>query len=472
MPSEKRPALWKEASEIVERYLDNVAQLRVAPPLDVERLRSEMDSYTFAEPVHAETALRIAEQGLTGGAVHTPHPRYWGLFNPATTPASIAGDFLVAAFNPQIAAWSHSPWAAEVERHLIRSLGERFGYRKGETDGTFCSGGMEANHSAILCALVHAYPDFLSSGLRALPAQPILYVSSECHHSFQKAARMCGLGAASVRHIAVDEDLRMSPSALGEAIDHDRRLGFDPFMIAGTAGTTNAGAVDPLSELAQIARQQRLWFHVDAAWGGAAILHPDLHHLLSGIEQADSITFDAHKWLSVPMGAGMMLTRHLDILERTFAVRTAYMPKEAEGLEIHDPHLHSMQWSRRFIGLKLFLSLLVSGWQGYENAIVHQTDMGRLIRIELSKRGWMIANRTDLPVVCFTRAGLSPNDVQAIALAVVASGQHWISTTVLGGRETVLRACVTNYKSRPDDVRSLADVVTAVYSERQNGAGS
>ena len=184
----------------------------------------------------------------------------------------IAADALVAAFNPQLAAWSHSPFAIEVEQHLIRALGGQFGYDPESTDGAFASGGMEANHTAVLTALAHHFPEYAERGTRALTAQPTLYVSSEAHHSFLKAARMCGIGMDAVRLVQVGTDLRMDTAGLTSAIASDRQQGFLPFLIIGTAGTTNAGSIDPLDELADVAAHEHLWYHVDAAWGGAAVI--------------------------------------------------------------------------------------------------------------------------------------------------------------------------------------------------------
>jgi glutamate/tyrosine decarboxylase-like PLP-dependent enzyme len=325
---------------------------------------------------------------------------------------------------------------------------------------------MEANHTAVLAALASRFPDFLEHGLRALPAQPVLYTSSESHHSLLKAARLCGMGTAAVRLIPVDERFRMRPELLVEAIVQDRGRGLAPFLIAATAGTTNAGAIDPLPECADIAARENVWFHTDAAWGGAAALDPHLRPLLDGIERSDSITFDAHKWLSVPMGAGVFITRHRDILDRTFRVLTAYMPKEAAGLDIIDPHLHSMQWSRRFTGLKVFLSLAVAGWSGYCEAIRHQTAMGKLLRDGLADDGWEIANDTPLPVVCFADRDGGAERQKAIAMTVVSSGEAWISTTLLGGNRTVLRACITNYLTQPRDVDALVKTVARTRSRQ------
>jgi len=452
---ERRSALWRQIADIIEHHAQHVDELRVAPQLDPAAIRAMLEPCDFSRPLSPNEAVALAAVGLTEHQVHTPHPRYYGLFNPAPTTMGIAADALAAAFNPQIAAWSHSPFAAEVERHLVRALGARFGFS--ETDGAFASGGAEANHTAVVVALSAAFPEFNAAGLRNLPAQPVLYTSSEAHHSFRKAARMCGIGTDAVREIGVDASLRLRPDELEAAIIADRASGLAPFLIAATAGTTNAGAIDPLPECAAVAQQHGLWLHVDAAWGGAAALVPELRPLLTGIEHADSITFDAHKWLSVPMGTGLFLTRRLDAMDRAFSMRTAYMPREAAGLDVVDPHLHTMQWSRRFIGLKVFLSLLVAGWEGYERAIRHQTAMGDLLRTRLASAGWQIENDTLLPVVCFTDPhGADPH---AMAMDIVASGEAWLSTTLLAGKRTTLRACITNYRTTSEDIAALIDAL-------------
>ncbi len=456
---EERERLWRRLAEIAERYVEEVGQGRVTPELSPEKLRQLLAPFDFATPRDALDAVDFVAAALSQYQTHTSHPHYYGLFNPAPATMGIAADFLVAAFNPQIAAWSHSPFAAEVESHLCRALGARFGYDPQATDGVFCSGGAEANHTAVLTALTARFPEFRSGGTRALGGQPTLYVSREAHHSFLKAACLCGLGLDAVREIAVDENWRMDTDELQIEISRDLSAGMLPFLIVATAGTTNEGAVDPIERIAKIAESAGAWFHVDAAWGGAAALEPSLNTLLAGTGRADSITFDAHKWLSVPMGAGVFLTRHQEILSETFRVDTAYMPRDAAGLPVVDPYQHSMQWSRRFIGLKVFLSLAVAGWEGYAAAIGHMTAMGARLREGLAASGWRIVNNTPLPVVCFVDAtredGTQRDFLEAIVRAVVGSGKAWISSTVLGGSTPALRACITNYRTEPEDVDAL-----------------
>jgi glutamate/tyrosine decarboxylase-like PLP-dependent enzyme len=454
---EARERLWRHVAEVIEGYARQVSSLPVAPELSPEKIRDTLAFCTFERAMDPLEAVDFVARGLTEFQVHTSHPRYFGLFNPAPTTMGIAGDTLAAAFNTQLAAWSHSPFAAEMESHLVRALGAKFGYS--QTDGTFCSGGAEANHTALLTALTHTFPEYLTDGVRAIARQPVMYVSQESHHSFLKAVRLTGLGAVGLRTVPVDDNLKMQTPALREMIREDRREGLAPFMVVATAGTTNAGIVDPLADVGALAAEQKLWYHVDAAWGGAAVLVPELRHLLEGIHLADSITFDAHKWLSVPMGAGVYFTRHPDILGKTFRTQNAYMPRDAAGLEIVDPYQHSMQWSRRFIGLKVFLSLLTAGWDGYAAVIRHQTAMGALLREELRGAGWRIENDTELPVVCFSQSGDS--DAQAIVRRIVRSGHAWISTTVIKGR-TVLRACITHFATQPEDVRALVSALNEV----------
>jgi glutamate/tyrosine decarboxylase-like PLP-dependent enzyme len=197
--------------------------------------------------------------------------------------------------------------------------------------------------------------------------------------------------------------------------------------------------------------------HVDAAWGGLAVMVPELRPLLQGIERADSITFDAHKGLSVPMSAGLYLTRHPHLLAETCRVTADYMPHDADGLDVVDPFVHSMQWSRRFIGLKVLLSLGVAGWDGYAGMLRHQVKMGNVLRKRLGDHDWLIVNETPLPVVCFTDGSgkITAGGSDAIASAVVKSGSAWISTTRLDEQTFVLRACITNFRSTEHDIDVL-----------------
>lgn len=452
-----RRELWLQLDRLIEDFISTISDRPVANEMTPPQVRELLAGVDFSKPMAPAEALRLAADGMSRTHVQVSHPRYFGLFNPAPSTMGIAADALVAAMNPQLAAWKHAPFAAEVEQLLVRALGERFGYNPRETDGTFASGGSEANQTALLTAVTAKFPEWQTQGMRAIKLQPVLYTSAEGHHSIHKFARLTGLGLGAVREIPVNADLQMDVSRLKAVLREDRLEGHAPFLVVATAGTTNAGAIDPLPEIAAIAAQENLWLHVDAAWGGAAALVPELRPLLAGIERADSIAFDAHKWFSVPMAAGIYLTRHPEILSRTFGIEAAYVPPKAEG--VSDGLAHSLQWSRRFIGLKVFLSLAVAGWDGYAQSLRQMTAVGDALRRELVAAGWKIANQTPLPIVCFTDGrGTRPDAaayLESIAQEVVGSGEAWISTTRIGANQTVLRACITNFRTTQADIAAL-----------------
>jgi glutamate/tyrosine decarboxylase-like PLP-dependent enzyme len=218
-------------------------------------------------------------------------------------------------------------------------------------------------------------------------------------------------------------------------------------MVIGTAGTTATGVIDPLPGIGQFCREEGLWFHVDAAWGGSAILVPSLKHCLDGIEDADSITCDAHKWLSVSMGCGMFFCRHPDTVAEAFRADVSYMPGKKIG-PVFDPYTNSAQWSRRFIGLKLFMSLAQQGANGYAEMIGHQARMGDVLRDELKASGWSILNLTPLPLVCFTRDGLVPGEFLA---SLHKSQIAWMSEARVGDIP-VVRACITSFRTTESDI--------------------
>jgi glutamate/tyrosine decarboxylase-like PLP-dependent enzyme len=466
-----RQKLWQSLLETVENYMVGIRELPVATEPSPEAVRKLVGSFDFSRAMAPDKAVRLVADFLSRTQVHTPHPRYFGLFNPTPTTMGVAADALVAAFNPQLAVWKHNPFAVEVERHLIRELGSRFGYLPADTDGVMASGGSEANHTALLAALANTFPGLEHHGLRGLHAEPVFYVSAESHHSFHKAARLCGLGNRAIRQIPVDADWKMEVAALEAAVREDRRNGYVPFLVVGTAGTTNAGAIDPLRQIAEIAAREELWFHADAAWGGGAALVPELRPLLAGIDRADSITLDAHKWLSVPMGAGIFLTRHGEILRKTFHISAAYVPPQAAGIEVADPYESSVHWSRRFIGLKVFLSLAVAGWDGYAAVLRRMTEIGAKLRQELEAADWEVVNSTPLPICCFQDRrwpeGRTAEYLEAIAREVIASGKAWISTTRLGNSIPVLRTCITSYRTNVEDLRILTSALNEARAKLQ-----
>lgn len=454
-----RGRLLDQLGTLIETHRDTVSHLPVAPNADSGAIRRYLERYDFAQPIDPADALTDAANMLAKWTVHTTHPAYFGLFNPTPAFMGVLADALVAAFNPQLAAWSHAPASVEIERHLIRFLGERAGFAPEQIAGSFTQGGAEANLTAVLLALTRRFPDFGDRGLRALPGQPVFYASAESHLAWLKIAHAVGLGRDAVRLVPAKNDLKLDVEALIGMIARDRAAGAVPFLVAATAGTTANGIVDPISEIATFCEAEQLHLHVDAAWAGAVLLSDRLKPLLTGIERANSITIDAHKWLFAPMAAGMFICRDEAGLGATFRVATAYMPAASEFTA--DPFTHSMQWSRRFIGLKLFLALATAGRDGYATQIEHDVELGNQLRERLRAAGWRIVNETPLPVVCFDDPALDALPAEerdrahtAIADAVVSSGEAWISTVKLRGK-TAIRACITSYRTTERDLDNL-----------------
>ncbi len=466
LTADQRHQLFADLLPQLEAYYAKTRELRVSPRLDPAEVRHAATAHDFSAPLPPGRALKVVLENLRKYQVHVPHPMYYGLYNPRTSFPSILADLIAAYFNPQLAAWSHSPFAAEVERYLVKSYGVRFGYAEDDVDGTFTSGGAEANLTAVCCALNHRFPDYAARGYRAFGGDPVIYCSDQVHHSVVKAARTVGLGLESVVQIPVDDRLRMSVPTLRQRLDADRSSGKIPVMVIATAGTTGTAAIDPLEEIAAVCREADVWLHADAAFGGAAILHGEYRDWLRGIERADSITTDIHKWLSVPMGTGMFLTRHPEILDRSFRTTAAYMPREGSEFSPVDPYSHTLQWSRRFLGLRWYLSLLVFGWEGFSEAIRQHVEMGRYLRKRLKKRGWTIENETPLPVVCFSLPGVDDPGAHAreMCARVVASGDAWLSVYPVRGVD-VLRAGLTNYATSRADVDRLVEILERVREE-------
>jgi glutamate/tyrosine decarboxylase-like PLP-dependent enzyme len=445
-----------------DQLLQSIAELEseiangpIVPSVTPAEIRSYLGShYDFSKPLALQTISADVERMLRTWQVQVTHPRYLGLFNPSVTPPSIVADTLVAMYNPQLAAWRTSPAANEIERHTLSWLASKFGQPAGGR-ANFTSGGAESNLSAVIVALTRAFPEYGERGLRGLPLSPRIYLSKEAHHSFNKIAHMAGLGREALRVIQTDSSLKMDPADLASRVDEDRNNGFAPLMVVGTAGTTSAGIIDPLPELARFCRSEQLWFHVDAAWGGAAAISPRLRSYFDGIEAADSITCDAHKWFSVPMGAGMFFCRHPDAVAGAFHAETSYMPGKTAG-PVADPYTSSVQWSRRFIGLKLFFALAHYGEAGYVQMIEHQKHMGDLLRQSLRSSGWRILNSTPLPVVCFTRENL---DIPQFLGALYQRQIAWMSEVRLGDGTHAVRACITSYRTTEHDIERVVNAI-------------
>ena len=431
------------------RANERVAEGPVTPDLDLAEFRSQLADFDFRTPHHLGELLSWTIEKMEHGLVHVTNPRYFGLFNPAPTFPAQCADRIVGTFNPQLATWTTSPVAVEIETHVIRSVARRAGLPP-EAAGHFTSGGSEANYTALLCALNRATPEFATRGARAFAGPPVFYVSQESHLAWLKIAHEAGIGRSAVRLVATDGLGRMDQNALKDAVISDRASGHVPIMIVATAGTTSGGMIDPLWACAELARSDALWYHVDAAWGGALIVSDRLRNALSGIERADSVTIDAHKWFATTMGCGMFITRHPLVLSSMFQVSTSFMPSNLPSV---DPYVTSVQWSRRFLGLRMFLSLAAAGWSGYAEHVERSIELTKMLEAELLARGWSIANSSPMAVLCIKPPpGL--NDLRSIAARVVASGRAWVAVASFEGSD-VIRACVTHGETTEGDVIEL-----------------
>lgn len=443
-------ALVEELSTLPAR----VAAGPVARGDDAAEVRAEVArAFDLELPLEAEEALGRAARLLATHGVQVTHPRYFGLYNPSVREVAVAAEALVAAYNPQLAAWTHAPAAVEMERRALAALGGALGL-PADTAATFTTGGAEANLQGVLCALAARAPGWARAGVAGLPGPAVLYASEESHHSLVKIARACGLGESALRLVAVDARLALDPAALARAIAEDRAAGRWPLAVVGTAGTTGAGAIDPLEEVADLAAREGIWFHVDAAYGGTAALSPRLRPALAGIGRADSVTWDAHKWLSVPLGAGMFFCRDRTAVARAFGVATSYMP--AVGDPLQDPFTSSVQWSRRAAGVKVLLALAELGLPGWAALVERMADLGEALRARLRGSGWDLANATPLPVVCATLPG-PPERIRAVVGEIQRRGRAWVSEVSLAARVRAVRACITSFRTTDDDIEALVE---------------
>ena len=460
---EARNEIWTHLIQKLENYYTNTEDVKAA----VYPERSEVLKSLTTDFDHPKTTKAVIDHvinGLSKYAVHTPHPRYYGMFNPRANFPSIVADAITATFNPQLAAWGHAPYAVEVEHLLIQEIGKKFGYTQ-NIDGVFTTGGQEANLTAVLAALNHKFPEYAKKGMYAIKNPPVIYCSEASHHAIIKAARVCGLGAESVKYIPVDDKQQMIPETTEKQIQRDIKAGKTPLMIMATMGTTGSGAIDPVNALAEIASTYTLWLHADAAYGGAVVLTESHKHLLNGIEKVDSITFDAHKWLSVPMATSMFITKHTYILGKTFSISANFMPQEEDEIDRLGSYTHSIQWSRRFIGLKLYMPLLVFGWEGYDETITHQIRMGTLLKEKLKANNWEVYNDTELPIACFNDICFKNNAsfTKYIYESFLETGESWIINYPVGNIHT-LRACITNYATNETHL----DTLIALLNEKRS----
>ncbi len=437
-------------SQIGSAYT-NMKDGSVAPVWSDQAIKDNISAVDFSKPIPLDQALHEAANLMEHGDLRSASARCFGYFNPTSAWPAVVGDILAAVRNPQICVTSHAHASVTMERTIADMVCKKLDMQAGTAH--FTSGGSEANETAVLAALCRASSDYIEHGVRAFAKTPSLYVSADSHLAWIKIAKATGLGAAAVRLVPTTGDGRMDAQGLGAMIADDRQSGFYPFMIAATCGTTGASMIDPLHACFEIARDNNIHYHVDAAWAGALIFDKTRLGLLAGIETADSVTIDAHKWLSVPMGAGIIAMRDPSFAANVFSVKTSYMP-DGDG---QDFYITTNQWSRRFLGLRLWMMLRVVGETGYRDLFDQHFALADYLRTQLPKYGWTVRNTSPLPVIVFddTKHGL---DSQKIADEVERHGRVWLGRVDFEGR-SVLRFCTTSYLSTKADIDFLMDAL-------------
>jgi glutamate/tyrosine decarboxylase-like PLP-dependent enzyme len=449
LDSAARRRLGYKLIDRIDEYFSSLPDRPVQLPLE---LRS-FDDLTDGIPEFAEDAGTVLDEicsELIVRGFHVPSANYFGLMNPTPAYMAVLAEALVAALNPQLASLARSQLASKIEKETVRWIGERVGWHTA-FDGTFTSGGNEANFSALALALAAHFPDVMQEGVASIDGRPVLYASAEAHHSLDKSAGLLGLGRRALRRIPVTQNIQLDPEKLEGQIKLDKSKGLLPFCVVATAGTTNSGAIDDLPALRDVCKRHQLWLHLDGAYGAAAIFSDWHRNLVRGIDLADSITIDPHKWLAMPFSAGVVLTRHPETLQQAFGVSTPYMPKSATPSPILDNFQVSTQWSRRMNSLKLWLTLRVHGRQAYEELIDRQLQLAAHFAQWASHSDrFELASPQVLPIVNLRARlrGAGESKVRAanesIVQEVTRDGWRWISSTEVNGR-SVIRMMVISY---------------------------
>ena len=451
-------------------YLQNVRERPVWQPVPEEikaRLREPMPAQ--GEPFDA--VYREFAQTILPYATGNVHPRFWGWVNGTGTPSGAVAELLAATMNANVGGRDHG--AVYVERQVIGWFRDLFGWPQ-DASGLLVTGTSGANLIAVLVARTSALgTDVRRRGLREDEPQLAGYASAATHACVRKAFEAAGIGSAHLRVLPIDAAHRIDVEALDTAIAQDRAAGLRPFLIVGNAGTVDVGAIDPLERLAGIARREGLWFHVDGAFGAAAYLSERLRPKLRGIDRADSIAFDFHKWLHVPYDAGCVLVRNGEVHRATFASEGPYITRMQRGLAAGEPWFtdYGPDLSRGFRALKVWFTIKEHGANGLAAAIERNCEQARYLQRRLAQDdAFELAAPVDLQIVCF-RPHADEISGEALdrltdesVIRLQESGAAVISSTTIGGRRA-MRACITNHRTTERDLDLMLDELRRIVRE-------
>lgn len=419
-------------------------------------------------PLLERTAQLLFDHSLFNG-----HPRFFGYITAPPAPIGILGDFLAAAVNPNVGAWTLSPAATEIESQTVRWIAALIGYPV-DCGGLLVSGGNMANFVCFIAArAAKAGWDLRERGVVGDSGRRLrVYASVETHTWIQKAADLGGLGTGSIRWIPTDTRLRMDVAALRRHIEADAAAGDVPCIVVGTAGSVSTGVVDPLPDIGALCKEYGVWFHVDGAYGGFAAALPEVPDGLHGLSLADSVAVDPHKWLYAPLEAGCALVRDQDALRAAFAYHPPYYHFEEHATNYVD---YGPQNSRGFRALKVWLALRQVGAAGYRQMIADDIRLSQAMAEAVGRHAELQLTTQDLSITTFryvprdlrTRVGEQSVERHLDALnrelldRLQRGGEAFVSNAIVGGRY-VLRACIVNFHTARADVEAVPEVVARI----------
>jgi glutamate/tyrosine decarboxylase-like PLP-dependent enzyme len=466
----------RDAVQAIADYIGSLPGQRVYPAVTGEQIRSQFLRDLPLEPGNFDELLQTFSNTILKFSRHNAHPRMFGYVqSPGTGIAAIA-DMLASALNANLTAWRSAPVAVEIERLTIDWIKQIVGYDR-SAGGLFVSGGSMANLAGLAAARQARGPsELLEQGLSAAGARLRVYASAETHYSVEKAAALLGIGAANLRKIPVDDAHRIRPKALKQAIEQDRRSGHVPICVVANAGTVMTGAIDPLHALHDIAREFNLWLHVDGAYGGFALLAESVRSQFRGIELADSIALDPHKWLYLPIDCGCVLYRDPGNAQAAFVQQAEYTRvighKAEEAFAFWD---YGPELSRRFRALKVWMLLKGVGLKALSSAIEENLACARYLQelVQAADDFEMLAP-VELSIFCFRHLPPSARALNAAAddtaldqwnerllLGLQQDGSSYLSNARVHGRFS-LRGCVLNYRTTRRDMEILLDDIRRV----------
>ena len=438
-------------------YLENIRERPVWQPASGETRARFRSSLPFA-PTDIARVHQEFLSGILPYAAGNAHPGFMGWVHGGGTPVGMMAEMLAAGMNANVGGRNQIP--VEVERQITRWMCELFGFPAGAS-GLFVTGTSMANFIAVLVARAAALgSEIRRTGIGNPSPRLTAYASREVHGCISRALDFAGIGSGQLRLIPVDSRRRISLRALVRAIAEDRAAGCAPFLVVGTAGTVDTGAVDDLEGLANLCRSEKLWFHVDGAYGALAMLAPELASRLRGIECADSLAFDFHKWGQVPYDAGFILVRDAELHRQAFASSSAYLSREERGLAGGSPWPCDFgpDLSRGFRALKTWFTFKVHGAAAMGAAIAHTCELARYLEscIESAAELELMAP-VELNIVCFRyRAPHVDRLNRELVIELQESGAVAPSTTVLDGR-TVIRAAIVNHRTGRAEIDRLVN---------------